>query len=51
MENPDQSMCHASDKVLARGKFLYKGHPIAGVAAINPHVAGIAVDLIKVEYE
>ncbi len=51
MENPDQSMRHASDNVLARDKALYKGHPIAGVAAINPHVAGIAVDLIEVEYE
>ena len=51
MENPDQGMCHASDNVLARDKVLYKGHPIAGVAAINPHIAGIAVDLIEVEYE
>ena len=51
MENPDQSMRHASDNVLARDKVLYKGHPIAGVAAINPHIAGIAVDLIEVEYE
>ncbi len=44
-------MRHASDNVLAQGKFLYKGHPVGGVAAINSHVAGIAVDLIKVEYE
>ena len=51
MADPDQSMRHASDNVLARDKALYKGHPIAGVAAINPHIAGVAVDLIEVEYE
>ena len=51
MENPDQGMRHASDNVLARDKVLYKGHPIAGVAAVNPHVAEVAVGLIEVEYE
>ncbi len=51
MENPDQGMRHASDNVLARDKALYRGHPIAGVAAVNPHVAGVAVGLIEVEYE
>ena len=37
--------------VMARDKVLYSGHPIAGVAAINTHVAEEAVDLIEVEYE
>lgn len=40
-----------SSNVLARDKVLYKGHAIAGVAAINPHVAEEALRLIEVEYE
>ena len=40
-----------SSNVLARDKVLYKGHAIAGVAAINPHVAEEALGLIEVEYE
>ena len=51
MENPDQNTRFASDNVLARDKALYKGHPIAGVAADSPHVAEIAISLIDVEYE
>ncbi len=38
-------------KVLATDKVLYKGHPIAAVAAVNSHVALEAINLIKVEYE
>ena len=41
----------ASDNLLARTKVLYKGHPVAAVAAVNQHVAESALDLIKVEYE
>jgi xanthine dehydrogenase molybdenum-binding subunit len=41
----------ASDNLLARTKVLYKGHPVAAVAAANQHVAEAALDLIKVEYE
>ena len=40
-----------SMNILARGKALYKGHPIAAVAAVNPHVAEEALALIKVDYE
>ncbi len=40
-----------SHNVLAGDKVLYKGHPVAAVAAINPHIAEDAVPLIKVEYE
>lgn len=36
---------------LAQDKVLYVGHAIAGVAAINPHIAEEAINLIKVEYE
>tara|TARA_B100001123_G_scaffold68700_5_gene76749 strand:+ start:1606 stop:3849 length:2244 start_codon:yes stop_codon:yes gene_type:complete len=39
------------DQVMASHKVLYKGHPIAGVAAINSHIADHAISLIKVEYE
>ena len=41
----------SSNNVLAYGKVLYKGHAVAGVAAINLHVAQEAVELIDVEYE
>lgn len=40
-----------SDNILARQKVLYRGHPIAAVAATNPHLAEEAVGLISVEYE
>ena len=39
------------DNIMASTKVLYKGHAIAGVAAVNPHIAEQAVDLINVEYE
>ncbi|MCH7606747.1 MAG: xanthine dehydrogenase family protein molybdopterin-binding subunit, partial [Chloroflexi bacterium] len=41
----------ASDHVLASDKVLFKGHPVAAVAASNPHVAEEAAKLITVEYE
>ena len=41
----------ASDHILASDKALYKGHPIAAVAAVNPHVAESALALIEVDYE
>ncbi len=41
----------ASDNLLARAKALYKGHPIAAVAAVNQHVAETALALIQVDYE
>jgi len=42
---------HLSSNNLARTKVLYKGHPIAAVAADNIHVAQEAASLIEVEYE
>ncbi len=36
---------------MATEKVLYKGHPVAAVAAISPHIADEAVSLIEVEYE
>ena len=39
------------DNVLASDKVLYQGHAVAGVAAVNVHVADEAVRLIDVQYE
>ena len=51
MENPTRYFQFASDNILAREKVLYKGHPVAAVAAVNPHVAETALGLIDVQYE
>ena len=42
---------YASDHMLASDKALFKGHPVAAVAAVNPHIAEEALALIEVEYE
>jgi CO/xanthine dehydrogenase Mo-binding subunit len=42
---------HLSCNVLAREKALYRGHAVAAVAALNPHVAEEALALIQVDYE
>lgn len=42
---------HQSNNCLARDKVLYYGHAVAAVAAVNPHVAQEALELIRVEYE
>jgi xanthine dehydrogenase molybdenum-binding subunit len=39
------------ERLLARRKVLFKGHPIAAVCADDAHVAEDAVELIEVEYE
>ena len=36
---PPQNMFHVSSKILARGKALFRGHPVAAVAADSPHEA------------
>jgi len=36
---------------LASGKVLYRGHAVAAVAAVNPHIAEEALGLIDVQYE
>ena len=41
----------ASDHLLASDKVLFKGHPIAAVAAVNAHVAESALALVQVDYE
>ncbi|MCE2405874.1 MAG: xanthine dehydrogenase family protein molybdopterin-binding subunit [Dehalococcoidia bacterium] len=40
-----------SNNCLAVDKALYKGHPVAAVAAVDPHVAEEALSLIDVDYE
>ena len=40
-----------STNILAKDKVLYKGHPVAAVAATNTHSAQLALSLIEVEYE
>ena len=42
---------YASDHMLASDKALFKGHPVAAVAAVNAHVAEQAIALIQVDYE
>ena len=39
------------NNILARNRVLYKGHPVAAIAANNLHAAEEALSLIKVEYE
>ena len=41
----------ASDHIMASDKALFKGHPVAAVAAVNAHVAESALALIEVDYE
>src|ERR687885_2331166 len=40
-----------SNNVIAADKVLYKGHAVAAVAAMSPHIAEEALGLIEVEYE
>ena len=40
-----------SHNILAREKVLYRGHPVAAIAATTPHIAEEALSLIEVEYE
>ena len=45
------SLKWASDHLMASDKTLFRGHPVAAVAAVNAHVAEEAMALIKVDYE
>ncbi len=47
----DTPLSYVRGNVLASGKVLYRGHAVAGVAAINAHVAEEAAQLIEIEYE
>jgi CO/xanthine dehydrogenase Mo-binding subunit len=50
-EGPMVNLRYVSQNVLAQKKVLYKGHPIAAVAADSAHIAEEALALIDVEYE
>ena len=51
MTRGDTKYKRLSDHVLASDKALFKGHAVAAVAALDPHVAEEAINLIKVDYE
>ncbi|HEX6971142.1 MAG TPA: xanthine dehydrogenase family protein molybdopterin-binding subunit [Limnochordia bacterium] len=42
---------HMLQLIIARDKVFYKGHAVAAVAAVSPHVAEEALSRIEVEYE
>ncbi|MBI4282781.1 MAG: xanthine dehydrogenase family protein molybdopterin-binding subunit [Chloroflexi bacterium] len=50
-EGPLVNLRYVTENTLAREKVLYKGHPVAAVAAETVHVAEEALALIDVEYE
>ena len=43
------NLSYLSGNVMAKDKVLYKGHAVAAVAAISPHIAEEALDLIEVD--
>src|SRR5262245_50074417 len=45
------NLADLSANCLAHDKALYKGHAVAAVAAISPHIAAEALKLIDVKYE
>jgi CO/xanthine dehydrogenase Mo-binding subunit len=40
-----------TERLMARRKVLFKGHPVAAICAADPHLAEDALELIEVEYE
>jgi xanthine dehydrogenase molybdenum-binding subunit len=42
---------YVKDKILASDKVLFKGHPVAAIAASSPHLAEELLSLIEVDYE
>jgi len=47
----DRALWQLRSNSMAIDKVLYKGQPVAGVAAANVHIAEEACELIEVEYE
>ena len=39
------------ERLMARRKVLFKGHPVAAICANDPHLAEDALELIEVDYE
>ena len=50
-EGPMVNLKYVSQNVMAQDKVLYKGHPVAAIAADSVHAAEEALSLIEVEYE
>ena len=50
-EDAVMSLKYLSNNTLAEDKVLYKGHAVAAIAAVDPHVAEAALPLIDVDYE
>ncbi len=50
-EDAFMSLKYLSNAILAEEKVLFKGHPVAAVAATSPHTAAEALELIDVDYE
>ena len=50
-EGAPTSLKWLRDNILASDKALYRGHAVAGVAAVSPHIAEEAARLIEVDYE
>ncbi len=48
---PTGDLQYACDSTLAHGKVLYEGQAVAAVAAVSPHIAEDALELIAVSYE
>ena len=47
----DDAVQAMREGILASDRVRFKGHPVAGVAALNVHIAEEAIGLIEVEYE
>ncbi len=45
------NISYASEKLMAQSKVVYKGHPVAAVAATDQNLANEATKLIEIEYE
>src|SRR4051812_35214438 len=50
-EGPAQPIRFMVEGFMASEKALFRGHPVAAVAATDAHIAEEAMNLIKVEYE
>ncbi len=50
-EGPGTPIATLVDRIMASEKALFRGHPVAAVAAIDAHTAEDALNLIDVEYE
>ncbi|MGD0915536.1 MAG: hypothetical protein ABSB22_03665 [Thermodesulfobacteriota bacterium] len=50
-QNSEEEYPNPMTCCLAREKVIFAGQPVAAVAAINPHIAEEALELIEADYE